>query len=129
MPATRRALLGSFLTGKPILLEPIYKIGVSVPQQWVGDVSTMITRKRGRIISSQQKGPITMIEGFIPVSETFGLAADMRSTTSGHAFWQCTFDHWEKVPESIAADVIKQIRERRGLAPEIPTADKFIDEA
>jgi len=129
MPATRRALLGSFLTGKPVLLEPIYKIGVSVPQQWVGDVSTMITRKRGRIISSQQKGSITMIEGFIPVSETFGLAADMRSTTSGHAFWQCTFDHWEKVPESIAAEVIKQIRERRGLAPEIPTADKFIDEA
>jgi len=129
MPATRRALLGSFLTGKPVLLEPIYKIGVSVPQQWVGDVSSMITRKRGRIISSQQKGPITMIEGYIPVSETFGLAADMRSTTSGHAFWQCTFDHWEKVPESIAAEVIKQIRERRGLQPEIPTADKFIDEA
>jgi len=129
MPATRRALLGSFLTGKPVLLEPIYKIGVSVPEQWVGDVSSMITRKRGRIISSQQKGPITMIEGYIPVSETFGLAADMRSTTSGHAFWQCTFDHWEKVPESIAAEVIKQIRERRGLQPEIPTADKFIDEA
>ena len=129
MPATRRALLGSFLTARPALLEPIYKIGVSVPAQWVGDVSSIITRKRGRIVSSEQKGPITMITGYIPVSETFGLAADMRSATSGHAFWQCTFDHWEKVPENIAVSVIQEIRKRRGLLPEIPAPDRFIDEA
>ncbi|MFQ6081602.1 MAG: elongation factor EF-2, partial [Candidatus Bathyarchaeia archaeon] len=57
MPATRRALLGSFLTANPILLEPIYKIGVSVPAQWVGEVTSIITRKRGRIVASEQKGP------------------------------------------------------------------------
>jgi len=129
MPATRRALFGSFLTAKPLLLEPVYKIGVSVPAQYVGDVSAIITRKRGRILSSEQKGPITMISGFIPVAETFGLAADMRSVTSGHAFWQSTFDHWERVPENIALALIKEIRERRGIPPEIPTADRFIDEA
>ena len=128
MPATRRAFLGSFLTANPVLLEPIYKIGVSVPAQWVGDVSSIITRKRGRIVSSEQKGPVSMITGYIPVAETFGLAAEMRSATSGHAFWQCTFDHWEKVPENVALTVIKEIRERRGLSPEIPAPDKFIDE-
>jgi len=53
----------------------------------------------------------------------------MRSATSGHAFWQCTFDHWEKAPENVAAEVIKQIRERRGLPPEIPKPSRFIDEA
>ena len=129
MPATRRGLFGSFLTANPVLLEPVYKIGVSVAAQYVGDASSIITRKRGRILSSEQKGPITMISGFIPVAETFGLAADMRSATSGHAFWQSTFDHWEKVPENIALAVIKEIRERRGIPPEIPTADKFIDVA
>ena len=129
MPAIRRALLGSFLTAKPVLMEPVYKIGVSVPAQWVGDVSGMIVRKRGRILASEQKGPITMITGYIPVAETFGLAADMRSATSGHAFWQSAFDHWEKVPENVASNVIKDMRERRGLSPEIPPPSKFIDEA
>jgi len=129
MPATRRAMFGSFLTAKPVVLEPIYKIGVSVPSQYVGGVSSIMTRKRGRILSSEQKGPLTMISGFIPVSETFGLAAEMRSTTSGHAFWQSTFDHWEKTPENIALTVIQEIRKRRGLPLEIPTANRFIDEA
>jgi len=129
MPATRRAILGSFLTAKPVLLEPVYKIGVSVPAQWVGESSSIITRKRGRILSSEQRGALTTVTGYIPVAETFGLSAEMRSATSGHAFWQCTFDHWEKAPESVAAEVIKQIRERRGLSPDVPSPNKFIDEA
>jgi len=128
MPTIKRALFGSFLTAKPILLEPIYKIGVSVPMQWVGEVSNMIIRKRGKILSSEQKGPLTMITGYIPVSETFGLSADMRSATSGHAFWQSAFDHWEKVPENVAQNMIKETRERRGLKAEIPNANEFIDE-
>ncbi|UCE57836.1 MAG: elongation factor EF-2 [Candidatus Bathyarchaeota archaeon] len=128
MPATRRAFLGSFLTAGPVLLEPVYKIGVSVPQQWVGEATSIITRKRGKIVASEQKGPVTMIKGFIPVAETFGLSAEMRSATSGHAFWQTQFDHWEKVPENIAATVIEEIRKRRGLSSEIPKPSKFIDE-
>jgi len=129
MPATRRALYGSFLTANPVILEPIYKISVTVPAQWVGEVSSIITRKRGRIIASEQKGPLTMITGYIPVAETFGLAAELRSATSGHAFWQSTFDHWEKMPENIASNVIQEIRKRKGLSPQIPPANKFIDEA
>jgi len=129
MPATRRAFLGSFLTAEPVLLEPVYKIGVSVPHQWVGEVTGIITRKRGRIVASEQKGPVSMIKGFIPVAETFGLSAEMRSATSGHAFWQTQFDHWEKVPENIALTVIEEIRKRRGLSSEIPRPSKFIDEA
>jgi elongation factor 2 len=129
MPAIRRAMLGSFLTAQPILLEPVYKIGVSVPHQFVGEVTGLITRKRGRIVASEQKGPVTNIKGFLPVAETFGLSADMRSATSGHAFWQTQFDHWEKVPESIAMEVIAEIRKRRGLPEDIPKANKFIDEA
>ena len=129
MPAVRRAILGSFLTANPVILEPIYKIGVSVPAHWVGECSSVITRKRGRILSSEQRGALTTVTGYIPVVETFGLSAEMRSATSGHAFWQCAFDHWEKTPENVAAEVIKEIRERRGLSSEIPSPKKYIDEA
>ena len=127
MPAARRGILGSFLSSNPVILEPVYKIGVSVPAQWVGEVSGLVTRKRGRITASEQKGPLTVINGYIPVAETFGLSAEMRSATSGHAFWQTAFDHWEKAPENIAAEVIKLTRERRGLSPEVPKASRFID--
>jgi elongation factor 2 len=128
MPATRKGLLGSFLTGKPALLEPIYNINVSVPVQWVGEVTNIITKKRGRITSSEQRGPVTRVNGYIPVSETFGLSADMRSSTSGHAFWQCTFDHWEKVPGNLLMNLVEEIRKRRGLTPGIPSPNRFIDE-
>jgi len=129
MPAIRRAIFGSFLTANPILLEPIYRIQVSVPAEWVGQVSSLLTRKRGRILSSEQKGALLAVDGYIPVAETFGLAADLRSATSGHAFWQSQFDHWERVPESLAKEVIAEIRNRRGLPPEVPDAKRFIDEA
>jgi len=126
---TRRAILGSILTAKPVLLEPIYKIGVSVSTQWVGECLNIITRKRGKILASEQKGMLVMINGYIPVAETFGLAAEIRSATSGHAFWQSAFDHWEKVPENIVAEVARQIRKRRGFPPKIPSPDKFLNEA
>jgi len=128
MPATRRAMFGSFLTAKASLVEPIFRIDVTAPAQWVGQVSGIITRQKGRITSSEQKGPITNIIGYIPVRQTFGLAAEMRSATSGHAFWQSALDHWEKIPASTAYVIIQEIRKRRGLPLEIPTANKFIDE-
>ena len=127
MRAISRAILGSALTAKPVLLEPIYKINVSVPNQWFGTCSNILTRRRGKILTTEHRGALTVIAGYIPVAETFGLSAEMRSATSGHAFWQCTFAHWEKTPENVAAEVIKKIRGRRGLPPEIPKPDKFID--
>jgi elongation factor 2 len=126
--ATSRAILGSFLTAKPTLLEPIYKIEVSTSTQWFGTCTNIITRRRGKIQDTQNRGNLTMITGYIPVAQTFGLSTEIRSATSGHAFWQCTFDHWQKIPESIATEIIKQIRMQRGLSSETPKPDKFIDE-
>jgi elongation factor 2 len=127
MRAISRAILGSALTAKPVLLEPIYKINVSVPNQWFGACSNIFTRRRGKILTTEHRGALTVIAGYIPVAETFGLYEEMRSATSGHAFWQCTFAHWEKTPENVAAEMIKQIRRKRGLPPEIPKPEKFID--
>jgi len=128
MPTVRRGILGSFLSARPVLLEPVFKIGVSVPIRWVGEASSVLTRRRGRIISSEQKGLLTVITGYVPVSETFGLSAEMRSATSGRAFWQSTFSHWEKLPENIMAEVITAIRKRKGLQLEVPSASTFVNE-
>ncbi|MEM3442816.1 MAG: EF-Tu/IF-2/RF-3 family GTPase, partial [Candidatus Bathyarchaeia archaeon] len=127
MRAVARAILGSALTAKPALLEPVYKIEVSVPTQWFGACSNILVRRRGRIRAAENRGALTMLTGYIPVAETFGLASEMRSATSGRAFWQCTFSHWEKTPENIATEVIAQIRSRRGLPLKIPRPEDFID--
>ncbi|MEM3626773.1 MAG: elongation factor EF-2 [Candidatus Bathyarchaeia archaeon] len=129
MRAVSRAILGSTLTAKPILLEPMYKIELSVQSPWLGVSLGIITRRRGKIQKVENRGTLTMIVGQIPVAETFGLPAEMRSATSGRAFWQCSFHHWEKIPEDIAAETIMKIRERKGLPLQIPKLAKFVDEA
>jgi len=126
--AVSRAILGSVLTGKPALLEPIYMIELSAPTRWFGACTNIITSRRGKIQSTEKRGDLAVIVGFIPVTESFGLAGELRSATSGHAFWQNTFSHWNKVPEIIASEIIRQIRAKRGLPPRIPKPEKFIDE-
>jgi elongation factor 2 len=127
MRAISRAILGSVLTAKPLLLEPIYKIEVSVPTQWFGACSNIITHRRGKIQATENRGILIMIKGYIPVAETFGLSTELRSATSGRAFWQCTFSRWEKTPQGIAMETVKQIRARRGLPLEVPKPDKFVE--
>jgi elongation factor 2 len=125
--AVSRAILGSFLTAKPMLLEPFYKIVVSVPTDLMGVCLKILTRRRGKISATEQKDSLMIITGHMPVAETFGLSAEMRSATSGRAYWQSTFDRWDEMSESIATKVIKQIRIQKGLSPEIPGPNKFID--
>jgi elongation factor 2 len=124
-----RAILGSCLTADPFLLEPVYKIDLSVPSQWFGACTNIITRRRGRIQLAQNRGALSIIKGLIPVTETFGLSGEMRSATSGRAFWQLVFDRWQRASNSISSKVITRIRGLRGLPSEIPKPEKFIDEA
>jgi elongation factor 2 len=126
--AVSRAILGSSLTAEPVLLEPVYEIEVSAPTEWFGTSSRIVTQRRGKIRATGQKGGLTIFDGQIPVAETFGLSAEMRSATSGHAFWQFVFCHWQKIPETLAAKVIEQLRERRGLPAQIPKPEVFVDE-
>jgi len=69
-----------------------------------------------------------IMTGYIPVAETFGFAAEMRYATAGHAFWQFIFHRWDRTPEKLEIELIKQLRERRGLPKEIPTPEMFVDE-
>jgi elongation factor 2 len=123
-----KAVFGSFLTAKPVLLEPVYKTVVSSSAELAGECSKIISGRRGKISAFEQKGAFTVITGFIPVAETFGLSEELRSATSGRAFWQSTFDHWEKVPAKLEGKVIAEVRERKGLPSEVPKAERFLEE-
>ncbi len=123
-----KAVFGSFLTAKPALLEPVYKTVITVPTDLAGECSRIIGTRRGKISSFEQKGLLTVLTGSIPVSETIGLSKQMRSSTSGRAFWQNILDRWELVPEKLAARVISEVRKRKGLALEVPSASRFLEE-
>ena len=127
MPALKNAIMAGFLTAKPVLLEPIFKIEVKVTQEYMGNVLKIITTKRGRVISVDHQENIVFIRGEIPVAETTDLADEMRSSTAGKAFWATEFYKWMPVPESLALNIITKIRERKGLKLEIPKVEDYLD--
>jgi elongation factor 2 len=127
MHGVGKAIFGSFLTAKPVLLEPIYKAVISAPSELTGECQRILTSRRGKITGFEQKGLFSSIQAFIPVAETFGLAKELRSATSGRALWQSLFDHWEKLPEKEALKIISNARKRKGLAIEVPKPDQFME--
>jgi elongation factor 2 len=125
--AVSRAIFGSFLTANPRLLEPVYRFELSTPIEMLGRCSNIIARRRGKITSSEPRGLAYVVTGFLPVAETFGLAAQLRSATSGRAFWQLYFDRWEEMSREREIEVMTRIRRRKGLRPEVPSADTFAE--
>jgi elongation factor 2 len=126
--AISKAIFGSFLTAKPRLQEPIYKTIITTPTELSGDCSRIINSRRGKVTFFEQKEALAVITCLIPVAETFGLSQELRSTTSGRAFWQSAFYGWEKVPEKTEAKIITEIRERKGLTAQIPQSVQFMEE-
>jgi len=126
-PASRRACTGVMLLAQPVLLEPTLGIEVRVPQEMIGNVAGVISGKRGKVLNMEQKGVIHIITGELPASETFDLSEIMRGQTAGRAMWNTHFKAWTPVPNSILTKVIADIRKRKGLAPEVPTPDEYID--
>ena len=126
LPAVRQALYAGILSANPTLLEPISLIQVRVPTLEMGNVTGLLSKKRGSIRSVDQEGPIVNVQGFIPVAESLGLSQELRAATSGTAFWQMTFDHYSPVPDSMLMDIIKKTRTRKGMKPDPPRAGDYI---
>jgi elongation factor 2 len=127
MPATRRSMLGSMLVADSVLLEPILGIEIKCPQEQIGTVAGVLSAKRGKLLNVEQKGLISIIQGEIPASETFDLSEVMRGGTAGKAMWNTYFKTWQPVPQSIFRNLVTDIRKRKGLNPEPPSYDEFID--
>jgi len=128
MRGVGKAVFASFLTADPTLLEPVYKIIITVASELSSESSRILQTKRGKVTDYEQKGLLTQITGYIPVAETFGFSKELRSATSGRAVWQSLFDHWEKMPKKQAAEIIVELRKRKGLAPEVPKPEKFMEQ-
>jgi len=91
----------------PVLLEPIFKVEVTVPENNMGDIIGDISSRRGRIEGSDIRGGAAIVRGFVPLSEMFGYATDLRSKTQGRGTYVMQFDHFDKLPESLLEKVTK----------------------
>jgi len=94
---------------KPVILEPIMKVEVVTPEQFMGDVTGTVTSKRGQIESMEERGLAKVINAKVPLSEMFGYTTQLRSMTEGRAQWTMEFDHYEVVPTNVA-EAIKASR-------------------
>lgn len=135
MPTARRVCFASMLTGEPGILEPIYLANISVPQDAMGNVYGVLTRRRGHVFSEEQRPgtPQMTLLAYLPVLESFGFTADLRSQTGGKAFPQCSFDHWEPMSGSPYNDGTKtqetvlNVRKRKGLSDGVPELSRYLD--
>ncbi|MGX4667752.1 elongation factor G [Cerasibacillus sp. JNUCC 74] len=92
----------------PVLLEPIAKVEIVVPEEYMGDIMGDVTSRRGRVEGMEARGPAQVVKGFVPLSEMFGYATALRSNTQGRGTFTMHFDHYEEVPKSIAEEIIKK---------------------
>ena len=93
---------------KPILLEPIMKVQVVVPDEYLGNVMGDITSRRGRPLGQESRGNALAIDAMVPLSEMFGYVTSLRSNTQGRGNYTMVFDHYEEVPRNIAEEIIKK---------------------
>nr|WP_269459694.1 MULTISPECIES: elongation factor EF-2 [Candidatus Nitrosocaldus] len=127
LPAARRAIMGAMLSADPVILEPILGIEIRCPAEMIGTVAGVLSSKRGKLLNIDQKGVIAIVQGEIPAAETSDLSEVMRGATAGKAMWNTHFKMWQAVPASLTQQLIAEIRKRKGLSPEPPRADEFID--
>jgi len=135
IPTARRCFYACELTAQPRLMEPVYLVEIQCPVIAIGGIYGVLNRRRGQVIAEEDRsaGPLKNVKAHLPVNESFGFTADLRSNTSGQAFPQCVFDHWQVLqgnPMEVgtkANQVVLATRKRKGAALEIPTLDKYYD--
>ncbi|HKW42670.1 MAG TPA: elongation factor EF-2 [Thermoplasmata archaeon] len=118
IPAARSSVYGAMVQGGRILLEPIQKVFINVPQDFMGSAIGEIQSRRGVIEDISQEGEITVIRAKAPVAEMFGFASAIRSATQGRALWSTENSGFEPVPPNLQGEVVRSIRTRKGLPPE-----------
>jgi len=136
IPTARRVLYAAALLANPGLLEPVFLVEIQVPEQAMGSIYGVLTRRRGHVFEEAQRPgtPLFNVKAYLPVKESFGFNADLRSATSGQAFPQSVFDHWQILPGGSPLDkttmpgqAVEEMRKRKGLKPEVPGYDNYYD--
>jgi elongation factor 2 len=135
IPTTRRVLYACMLTAEPRIMEPVYLVEIQCPESAVGGIYGVLNRRRGHVFEEGLIAgtPMFMVKAYLPVNESFGFTADLRSNTGGQAFPQCVFDHWQILPgdpldaTSKPGIVVTATRKRKGLSEGVPPLDKYFD--
>jgi len=135
IPTARKCFYAAQYTADPRLLEPIFLVEIQAPQGVLGSIYGVLSRRRGHVISEVQRPgtPMYNVKCNLPVNESFGFTADLRSHTGGQAFPQCVFDHWAVLsgdpfdPSQKTAKVVSETRKRKGLSEAVPALDNYLD--
>ena len=127
IPAVRNGLKGAILRARAILKEPMQKAFISVPNDWLGQVTREVTNRRGIIEDMPSEGDVTTVVGIIPVGETFGFSNDIRAASQGRAVWNTENMGFENLPPQLFDKVVGNIRTRKGLKPE-PNPESYYSE-
>jgi len=135
IPTARRVLYASMITAEPRLMEPVYQVEIQCPENAVGGIYGVLNRRRGHVFEEAQTPgtPMFVVKAYLPVNESFGFTADLRSNTGGQAFPQCVFDHWQIMPGDPMAEgtktyqIVEDCKARKGLKPGIPDLNNYLD--
>eukprot|EP00389_Voromonas_pontica_P003048 GDKH01004518.1.p1 GENE.GDKH01004518.1~~GDKH01004518.1.p1 ORF type:complete len:835 (-),score=212.84 GDKH01004518.1:170-2674(-) len=126
-PTCKRVIYAAALVSEPRLQEPIFMVDITCPQDVIGGIYGVMNQRRGVVYSEEPRPgtPLVELKAYLPVSESFGFTSALRANTSGKAFPQCVFSHWEVLEGNPLVpgktqDVILKIRERKGLRAVIP---------
>ncbi|KAA9018686.1 elongation factor G [Niallia endozanthoxylica] len=92
----------------PVILEPVMRVEVVIPEEYLGDIMGQITARRGRVEGMEARGNAQVVKAMVPLSEMFGYATSLRSSTQGRGVFSMHFDHYEEVPKSISEEIIKK---------------------
>ncbi|MFK2826839.1 elongation factor G [Bacillus sp. B190/17] len=106
--AASMALKNAVSKCNPVLLEPMMKVEVVIPDEYLGDIMGDITSRRGRVEGMEARGNAQVVKAFVPLSEMFGYATSLRSNTQGRGTYSMHFDHYEEVPKSVSEEIIKK---------------------
>ena len=118
IPAVRNGIKGAMMRARTVLMEPMQRSHVSVPNDWLGQVTREITNRRGIIEDMPSEGEATTVIGTLPVAETFGFSNDIRAASQGRAVWNSENIGFEMLPPQLFDKVVGEIRTRKGLKPE-----------
>ncbi|MFZ0700115.1 MAG: elongation factor EF-2 [Thermoplasmata archaeon] len=118
IPASRSGIYGAMVLGERMLLEPIQKVTINVPQEVLAGSTRQLQSRRGEIMDMTNVGDLQTVVAKVPVAEMFGFASDIRSAAAGKVLWATESMGFEPVPRELQPKVVAEIRQRRGLKPE-----------
>jgi len=135
-PTSRRVTYAGIYLAEPALLEPVFLVNITCPNALVGSIYNVMSMRRGNVFDEGESvaGGVAQMKAYLPVAESFGFSQSLAEATSGAAFSQLMFDHWQlldggdfKDPTTRLGKVINQIRLRKNLVPELPPLDRYLD--